>query len=106
MPHKHIDSHSFKEKMQNQEYVIIDVRTSEEHNTKKIAHSLQLDFYAPDFQSQIEKLDKDKVYLVYCRSGNRSGQAMDMMKNMGFEEVYNLDGGIIGWEANNLEFVK
>lgn len=105
MPHKHIDSHSFKEKMQNQEYVIIDVRTPEEHNAKKIAHSLQLDFYASDFQAQLEKLDKEKVYLVYCRSGNRSGQAMDIMKNMGFDEVYNLDGGVIGWEANNLEFV-
>ncbi len=106
MPHKHIDSHSFKEKMQNGEYVILDVRTSEEHNDKKIAHSMQLDCYAPDFQAQLEQLDKDKVYLVYCRSGNRSGQTMDMMKNMGFGEVYNLDGGIIGWEANNHEFVK
>jgi rhodanese-related sulfurtransferase len=106
MPHKHIDAHSFKEKMQNEEFIIIDVRTPDEHKDKRIANCLLIDFYEPTFLEKINKLDRDKTYLVYCRSGNRSGQAMDMMKNMDFVEVYNLEGGIIGWEANNFEFVK
>ncbi len=56
-----------------------------------------IDFYSPDFEAQLDTLDKDAEYLVYCRSGNRSSQAMSMFKDLGFANVTELEGGIITW---------
>ncbi|MEZ5030799.1 MAG: rhodanese-like domain-containing protein [Saprospiraceae bacterium] len=53
----------------------------------------------------LQRLPKDKPVFVYCRSGNRSGQAMDQMKKMGFREVYNLQGGIGAWSAAGLPYI-
>jgi rhodanese-related sulfurtransferase len=77
--------------------VTLDVRTPEEFDEVRIAGSSNLDFYAPDFDDRLDALDKTLPYFVYCRSGNRSGQALDTMRELGFEEVYNLDGGIVAW---------
>ncbi len=80
--------------------VILDVRTDNEVSDGKIPNSIQLDFYrGQDFISELEKLDKSKNYYVYCRSGNRSGQACKMMSQLGFENTYNLIGGILRWEG-------
>ena len=76
---------------------VLDVRTPEEFNEVRIAGSSNLDFYAPDFDDRLDALDKTLPYFVYCRSGNRSGQTLDTMRELGFEEVYNLDGGIVAW---------
>ena len=77
--------------------VTLDVRTPEEFDEVRIAGSSNLDFYAPDFGDRLDALDKTLPYFVYCRSGNRSGQTLDTMRELGFEEVYNLDGGIVAW---------
>ena len=82
----------------NPGYVLLDVRTPEEVSEGKIQDALHINFYDEDFRSQLEKLDKDKTYIVYCRSGNRSGQAAEIMNEMKFKEVINLDGGIEEWE--------
>ena len=58
-----------------------------------------MDFESGTFESDINKLDKTKVYAVYCRSGNRSGQATALMVKNGFKTVFNLDGGIVNWQA-------
>jgi rhodanese-related sulfurtransferase len=58
-----------------------------------------LDFYAPTFESDLDALDKDKVYLIYCASGNRSGQAHDLMGQLGFREVYNMLGGMSAFQG-------
>ncbi len=77
--------------------VTLDVRTLEEFNEVRIAGASNLDFYAPDFSDRLDTLDKTLPYFVYCRSGNRSGQTLDIMRDLGFEQVYNLDGGIVAW---------
>jgi rhodanese-related sulfurtransferase len=77
--------------------VTLDVRTPEEFNEVRIAGASNLDFYAADFADRLDSLDKSLPYFVYCRSGNRSGQTLDMMRDLGFEQVYNLDGGIVAW---------
>ncbi len=77
--------------------VTLDVRTLEEFNEVRIAGASNLDFYAPDFADRLDALDKTLPYFVYCRSGNRSGQAIETMRDLGFEQVYNLDGGIVAW---------
>jgi len=58
-----------------------------------------INFFDADFKEQLSGLDKSKSYLVYCRSGNRSGKACSMMADMGFKNLYNLRGGIGAWNA-------
>jgi len=96
-----IDPSSF-EKLINEEKdaVILDVRTEEENSALRIPDSILIDIYKPDFLSKIEKLDKSKTILVYCRSGRRSYDACIEMRRIGFERVYNLKTGIIGWRGS------
>jgi len=79
--------------------VVVDVRTAQEFKSGHLKGALSIDFRSFDFESKIKKLDKKKTYLLYCRSGNRSGQAMAVFKQNGFTKVYNQQGGII--ELNN-----
>ena len=80
--------------------VILDVRTPEEVEEGYIPKSTNIDFYlGPDFLKEIENLDKSKNYYVYCRSGNRSGQACAIMNSVGFENAYNLEGGFMNWNG-------
>lgn len=69
---------------------VIDVRTAEEFADGYVKGSLNYDIFDPKFQDIISKLDKNKTYKLYCRSGNRSGQAERMMKAMGFKDVENI----------------
>lgn len=78
--------------------VIIDVRTPMEYSEGHIKNAKLIDIYGRDFASEIEKLDKNKSYYVYCRSGNRSSSAAGFMISKGFSKVYNLSGGISAWE--------
>jgi rhodanese-related sulfurtransferase len=79
--------------------VLIDVRTFGENKSLRIPNSILIDIHKPNFLDQIEILDRSKSYFVYCRSGGRSHSAYKQMKNMGFEKVYNLKGGIINWHG-------
>ncbi len=83
--------------------VILDVRTQEEIDEGMIEeNALHIDIYlGQGFVDAIEKLDKSKNYYIYCRSGNRSGQACQVMNHMGIETTYNLIGGYTEWEAVN-----
>ena len=77
--------------------LLLDVRTDREFAMGHIRGATQIDFYRDDFQEELAKLDPNVPVYVYCRSGNRSGQAAKMMKSMGFKTVYNLEGGIGAW---------
>jgi rhodanese-related sulfurtransferase len=90
----------------NTNFVIIDVRTPEEYAAGHIDNATLIDFYAENFKTEIGKLDRAKTYFLYCRSGNRSGQAQDIMKEMGFISVYNMTGGITDWQAAGYGVVK
>tara|TARA_A100001015_G_scaffold283729_1_gene349339 strand:+ start:1022 stop:1405 length:384 start_codon:yes stop_codon:yes gene_type:complete len=86
---------------QTLESVILDVRTEEEFESGYIKGALNMDIRGgADFLASIESLDKSKSYFVYCRSGARSGQACQLMSQMGFSAVYNLDGGVLAWEGD------
>lgn len=84
---------------QNDNVTILDVRTPEEFSGGYIKEAQLINFFDEDFQSQIEKLDKDKIYVVYCKSGMRQSQAANMMEGLGFKKVYLLEGGIDRWIA-------
>lgn len=87
--------------------VFIDVRTPEEHAAGYIEKTdLLLDFKAADFKDKLSKLDRSGKYLIYCRSGHRSGLALAMMKDLGFAEYHDIEGGINAWMAAGLPVVK
>lgn len=85
--------------------VIIDVRTPEEFNQEHIEDASNIDFYSDNFKDELNKLDKTRTYVIHCRSGSRSAQALEMMKQLGFREVYNM-GGIIQWKENGFPTMK
>lgn len=72
--------------------VVLDVRTPGEYAGGHLAGSENVDLMATDFRERIGGLDRDRTYYLYCRSGNRSGQAAQMMRQMGFERAYNVGG--------------
>ncbi len=79
---------------------VLDVRTDEELEEGQIPNARNIDIYlGQGFIDELEKLDKSKNYYVYCRSGNRSGQACAIMNSIGFENAYNLAGGFMNWEG-------
>lgn len=85
---------------QDENSFILDVRTPEEVEEGFIPASTNIDIYeGQGFLDELEKLDKSKNYYVYCRSGNRSGQACALMNQAGFENTYNLMGGFNEWEG-------
>lgn len=77
--------------------VVLDVRTPEEFAEGHIENAVMLDFYRDDFADRLAELDPTTPYVLYCRSGNRSGRTLQMMADLGFDTVYNVDGGIISW---------
>jgi phage shock protein E len=83
-------------------FVIIDARTAEEFAVNRIEGAQNNDVKAIDFKEQVETMNKDGVYLVYCRGGVRSARAMNLMKESGFKTVYNLGGGLMKWQAEKL----
>ena len=69
--------------------IIIDVRTPGEFATGYLENAVNIDVQSPDFVAQVSQLDPTASYFIYCRSGNRSGQAISQMSNMGFTDMIN-----------------
>jgi rhodanese-related sulfurtransferase len=86
--------------------VVIDVRTQEEFDEGHIVGAKVIDVTADDFEQKLAKLDKKKSYLVHCRSGGRSGRAMEIFKELGFEKIYHLNKGMLAWEEAGLPVSK
>ncbi|TVQ04616.1 MAG: rhodanese-like domain-containing protein [Balneolaceae bacterium] len=98
----------FKEMIEKERGIVIDVRTKQEYNAGHLKITdAQYDFLNGEFQDQIENFDKNKTYYLYCRTGNRSGQAARIMQNEGFKNVFNVGGfeelAEAGFDANMSE---
>jgi rhodanese-related sulfurtransferase len=91
-----------KENGKDPNFVILDVRTPWEFSEEHIEGAENLDFTDPDFGEMLEKLDKEKKYLIYCKSGLRGGKVFEIMKDLGFTRIYNIKGGFEGWKSANL----
>ncbi len=94
-----------KEKLKD-DIQLVDVRTPNEYREGYIKGAKLINFFDKDFLEQMSKLDKDKELYIYCRSGNRSGQAAKKVKSLGFTKIYDLKGGIKNWNAKGLETAK
>jgi len=82
---------------------LVDVRTPEEYEEGYIEGFQNIDFFSDTFTQEIEKLDKSKPVIVYCRSGRRSADCAKQLKEKGFVKIYDLDGGITKWEFEGYE---
>jgi rhodanese-related sulfurtransferase len=90
----------------NPDFKIIDIRTPDEYAAGHLENSTIIDYYADNFKAELDKLDRAKTYLIYCRTGHRSGLARDIMKGMGFLSVYNMEGGITAWQSAGYQVVQ
>jgi len=91
---KTIDKYQWRELSKQENLIILDIRTPKEFQSGNIENSVNIDFYSPQFKDELNKLDKNKTYLIYCRSGNRATQSLSIFEELNFIEVYNLEGGI------------
>jgi rhodanese-related sulfurtransferase len=78
--------------------VTLDVRTPEEFNAGHIKGALLIDFRSPEFDAKVSKLDKSKIYLVYCAGGGRSALACKKMTTFNFTNLVDLAFGFTGWQ--------
>lgn len=98
-----IDPNTFSEKLQaTSNAQLIDVRTPEEFNSKHLENAINIDYNGATFDTEIAKLDKTKPTFVYCLSGGRSSSAVAKMQELGFTELYNMEGGMMKWNALGL----
>lgn len=85
---------------------IVDVRTQEEFNESNLKNSHNICVTDDDFVEKVLHLNKNKPIYVYCRSGKRSSQAVEILQNLGFKEIFHFSGGIKEWEEKDLENTK
>ena len=82
---------------------LIDVRTPAEYQTGHLAHSVLIDFKGGNFREKMAQLDKHQPVMVYCAAGGRSTATVALLEELGFTEVYELGGGITGWQEAGQE---
>lgn len=85
---------------------ILDVRTPGEIAQGKIEGAIEIDYYQADFQKKVAELPKDEPVLLYCAVGARSREAAEQLVEMGFTNVYHLQGGIQAWYQQGLPIVR
>jgi rhodanese-related sulfurtransferase len=96
----------FSTKVAEAGVITLDVRTPIEFAEGHIDGARLIDFQSGNFENEIAALDKNATYAVYCRSGNRSGQAVKVMQDAGFTNVFNMNGGVIDWANAGLPLVN
>jgi len=101
-----VDVEQFAVLIKEKKGLLLDVRTPKEVAEGKIPGATNIDYYSDQFKEDVAKLDKDQPVMVYCRSGHRSGNTMALMKELGFKEIYNLNGGFMAWQAKGKEIEK
>lgn len=97
----------FNKELQTGKYTLIDIRTIDEYDAGHLNNASQIDYYQTRaFSEYLDTLDKDAQYLIYCRSGTRSANALTLMKQKGFTQVWDLAGGYNAWISTGLLLEK
>lgn len=99
---KVISAAEFGDNIANQPGVILDVRTPGEYKKGFIKNARLLDIFGDNFDAELNKLDRNATYYVYCASGGRSAECAEKMQTLGFKKVYDLDGGMGAWRNANM----
>lgn len=101
LPYQSLSVSEFERVIGNRNTILVDVRTPEETMQGKVPGAIEINVLADDFAQKISSLNKDKTYLVYCRSGRRSLRAIEFMVAEGFTKLYNLEGGYRAWSVSH-----
>lgn len=88
---------------QNKDVQLVDARTLPEFEEGHLQDALNIDVLETDFSTKAEKLDLQKPVYVYCRSGKRSAKAAEILKELGFKEIYDMQGGYLQWESEGID---
>lgn len=101
-----LEPQEMKEFLSSNDVLLVDVRTPHEFNSGHIENAINIDFKSVDFAKEVQKLDVTKTLVIYCRSGRRSGMGTPEFVKAGFKQVYDLKGGVLNWQKNDLKLVK
>ena len=104
--YEHVDAATFADRIAERDVVLLDVRTPEEYDAGHLEGATNLPIADADFAAEVDDLDPDTTYAVYCRTGERSQRAMEIMRTAGIEAVYDLDGGITAWTESGRTTVQ
>ena len=97
-----VDANTFKNTLASKPGTLLDVRTPGEYKKGFIEGARLLDIFSDEFEVELNKLDRNATYYVYCASGGRSAECAEKMQGMGFKKVYDLDGGMGAWRNAGL----
>jgi len=100
-----LGSQEFASKVAEPGVIVLDVRTAAEFAEGHLENAINIDVEGVQFDAGIAQLDKTKTYAVYCRSGRRSGNAVEKMSSAGFTSLFNLNAGIIDWQNQGFPVV-
>jgi len=101
---QNVDSETFKKHVEQNDGVLVDLRTDEEIDRKGlIKGAVQIDYFSKNAEADIAKLDRKKTYLIYCAGGGRSGECAELMTKLGFTKIINLEKGYDDWKKKNFE---
>lgn len=101
---KSIDFDEYLNLSNSQPFLLVDIRTAEEHEISRLKNSININFYDIDFIDNIKKLNNTKSILLYCRSGRRSYEAVKILSKKGYLNIYDLKGGILALDKSLLDF--
>jgi rhodanese-related sulfurtransferase len=90
----------------NPNFVLVDIRTPEEYSDYHIETAVNINLRSESFELDINKLDKSKTYMIYCRTGSRVSMAVKIMEKAGFTKVYGIAGDILEWKSEGLPLAK
>lgn len=99
-PIQNVSATEAQKVLKEKDIVVLDIRTPREYNASHIKGAININFYDPSFADNLKKLDRNKKYFVYCRSGNRTGQSMRLFTSLGFKNIVHMYRGINEWNAN------
>ena len=88
------------------DFAILDIRTPGEFQSGHLSKSILIDFYSQTFVDQLSRLDKEKTFLIYCRTGNRSTRSLEIFKKLKFQKIYHMANGISTWYSEGFPVVK
>ncbi|EGY24847.1 rhodanese-like domain protein [Desulfovibrio sp. A2] len=87
-------------------FMVLDVRTPPEFAEGHLQGARNIDFTSPEFRDRVRSLNRNRTYLMYCRSGNRSTKALEVFRELGFTSVLHMNGGTLAWNAAGLPLEK
>ena len=91
--------------IQDNDYTLVDVRTTEEYESGHIQNAINIDFYSESFEKEILLLNKSSSIILYCRTQNRSTKTANFLKENGYMDITIIEGGINSWVKNGNDLV-